>query len=163
MTDPDKIAEAAAKMRRPELHLHPEDVGRLANMLAPTSLETERDRILASLAAHAPLASIAVVSDRGVEPGHMWLVDADPEPVEFVAPPPLKPETLEWHDHLRNRWTTIGMDLGYGPGSAVVGTFEGDRLVDMRAGAALPTPARRPWRLVGRAATRARWRRQGRR
>jgi hypothetical protein len=81
----------------------------------------------------------------------------------------------------------LGMDLGYSPSIATIATFEDGRIVEVRTidpaafwtpektraqvagmlGVAIGTAAglgvRRPWRLTGRKATRARWRRMGRR
>jgi hypothetical protein len=180
--DPNKIAEAAAKMRRPELRLNPADVERMTTALRPPS-------ILGHDPEWVP-GGIAIIADATVEPGHMWLVDAAPEPPTFILPEPFDPDVLAALVSMRDRWTTIGMDLGYSPSIATIATFEDGRCVDVHpadridpgefwsdrarskigamfglglAAAARMTAARRPWKLTGRKATRVRWRRMGRR
>lgn len=158
--DPDKIAEAAAKMRKPQLRLNPVTLAQLFDALAPeymTPEDRERAEALERLRV-IPMPDLPVVSDDTVEEGHAWLVDMDSGPM-FLQPPPIEPEVFEAMDRLRSS-TFIGMDLGYSPSVGVMGTYvPGIGFVDVR-----PVPhVRRPWKLVGRAATRARWRRCGRR
>jgi hypothetical protein len=149
--DIDRLAEAAAKMRRPELRLNPADMERMTAALRPPS-------ILGHDPEWVP-GGIAIVADEAVEPGHMWLRDAAPEPLTFILPEPIEPDVLAARDRLRNRWTTIGMDLGYSPSIATIATFEDGRCVDVRH---FRRP-RCPWKFTGRKATRVRWRRTGRR
>jgi hypothetical protein len=149
--DPNKIAEAAAKMRRPEIHMHPDAVQQLG--IANGAIADEDTE---QLVEWMQPSGIAIVADESVEPGHMWLVDAAPEPLTFLPLAPLDAEVLATMDSMRDRWTTIGMDLGYSPSIATIATFEDGRCVDVRR-------IRRPWKFTGRKATRARWRRTGRR
>ncbi len=98
--DPQRIAAAAARMRRPELRLHPSDIGRFHAAVGPSRLLTDRDRAFAEMASLAPAHGIAVVADATVEIGHMWLVDAEPEPLEFVVPKLFASDALAWIDRL---------------------------------------------------------------
>lgn len=121
--DIDKLAAVAAKMRRPEIRMHPDAVQALGIANGCIADEDEEQ-----LVEWVRPDGIAIIADASVEPGHMWLVDADPEPTTFLTPPPppIEPDVIAAMDSLRDRcWTVLG--------------------------------------LAGRAATRARWRRQGRR
>jgi hypothetical protein len=173
--DPNKIAEAAAKMRRPELRLNPEDYRKLPMQTAPSVPELVAAR------------GIPIAADESVESGHMWLRDADPAPMDFLPLAPIEPVILSTMARMRDRWTTLSMDLGYSPSFATIATFEDERIAEVRAidpaafwtpektrarvagmlGVAISTAAglgaRRPWKVTGRKATRARWRRMGRR
>lgn len=160
--DPDKLAEAAAKMRRPEIRMHPDAVQALGIANGAIGDADEEQLVEWSLP-----SGIAIVADESVEPGRMWLVDADPEPVPaFLAPPPIPQEML---DELARSYAhkigmperiiprhVVGVDLGYGTDVTAIATVQDGRIVDVRY-------IRRPWKLTGRAATRARWRRRGRR
>jgi hypothetical protein len=152
--DIDRLTAAAAKMRRPEIHMHPDAVQQLG--IANGAIADEDTE---QLVEWMQPSGIAIVADESVEPGHMWLVDAAPEPLTFILPEPFDADVFASLDSMRDRWTTIGMDLGYSPSIATIATFEDGRCVDVRH---FRRP-RCPWKFTGRKATRARWRRMGRR
>lgn len=68
--DPQRLAEAAAKMRRPEIRMHPDDVQALgvANGCVADADEEQLVELMRP-------DGIAIVADESVEPGYMWLVD----------------------------------------------------------------------------------------
>jgi hypothetical protein len=75
VSEGDRLAAAVAGMHRPEIRMHPIDVGRMFEAFAPKTLDADRKSLDLPL---VPLSGISIIADESVPLGQMRVVDAAP-------------------------------------------------------------------------------------